>query len=282
MNYQEIIFTYETKTDREIIDDLLAAELGNIDFEGFISDGKSLAAYVREDLFDRTLLEECLSNFPLPDVVFHYAIRLVEERDWNEEWEKHYFQPICIGNECIIRASFHPEQPGFRHEIIIDPKMAFGTGNHATTYLMISEILKSDMNGREVLDMGCGTAVLAILASKKGADRIVAVDIDEWAYHNALENCKLNHTENIEVVPGNAEKIPAFGTFDYIFANINRNILLSDIKRYVPALKEGGSLYMSGFYENDIPAIQQECENNGLTMCGFTEQNSWVAVKAGK
>jgi ribosomal protein L11 methyltransferase len=282
MNYQEVIFTYNTETDREIIDDVLAAELGNIGFESFMSDEMHFMAYIREDMFNKQALDECLSDFPLPDAVFHYGINFIKDRDWNEEWEKHYFQPIRIGNECLIRASFHPEEEGFKHEIIIDPKMAFGTGNHATTSLMISEILKLDLNGREFLDMGCGTAILAILAAKKGASRIVAIDIDEWAYNNALENCKLNRSENIEAVRGGAEKISGLGTFHFIFANINRNILLSDNKYYVPALKKNGFLYMSGFYENDIPAIKQECEDNGLTMFGFTKKNEWVAVKMKK
>jgi ribosomal protein L11 methyltransferase len=282
MNYQEIVFTYSAETYRETIDDILAAELGNIGFESFLSDEKSLKAYIREDFFNKNLLEACLSAFPLPNVAFLYEINFVEDKDWNEEWEKHYFQPIHIGKECLIRASFHAEEKGFEYEIIIDPKMAFGTGNHATTYLMTCEMLKLDLDGKELLDMGCGTAVLAILAAKKGANRIIAIDIDEWAYNNALENCKLNHTENIETVLGGSEKISAFGTFDFIFANINRNILLSDIKYYVPALKKNGYLYMSGFYEYDIPAIKQECENNSLTMCGFTEQNGWVAVKEKK
>jgi ribosomal protein L11 methyltransferase len=280
MNYQEIIFTYNTKTNKEIIDGVLAAELGNIGFESFMSNEMCFMAYIREDMFNRQSLDECLSNFPLSDVVFRYKINFVKERNWNEEWEKHYFQPIRIDNECLIRASFHSEEKGFKYEIIIDPKMAFGTGNHPTTFLMINEILKLDLNGEELLDMGCGTAALAILAAKKGADRVVAIDIDEWAYNNALENCKLNRSENIEVVWGGAEKISDFGMFDFIFANINRNILLSDIKHYVPALKKNGCLYMSGFYENDIPAIKQECEDNGLIICEFAKKNEWVAVKA--
>ena len=282
MNYREIIFRYDTEIDREIISDILATELGNIGFESFIIDEQGLMAYIQENLFRQETLDDCLTNFPLPNIAIHYTVNYIAGQNWNEEWEKHYFQPIHIGKECIIRASFHPEEPGFQYEIVIDPKMAFGTGNHATTYLMIREMLKLDLNGKELLDMGCGTAVLAILAAKKGANRVVAIDIDEWAYDNALENCQLNHTENIEVVLGGAEKIADFGVFDYIFANINRNILLSDIRRYVPALKKNGNLFMSGFYEDDIPAIRRECEINNLIISGFTEQNNWVAVRAEK
>ena len=160
--------------------------------------------------------------------------------------------------------------------------MAFGTGNHATTYLMLCEMLSLDLHGREVLDMGCGTAVLAILAARKQARRVVAVDIDEWAYRNALENCRLNHTLDIRIEQGGAECLPQCGTFDYIFANINRNILLNDIRHYAPILKPGGCLYMSGFYEEDLSAIEQECRLNGLTLLTHTSRNQWAAVRTQK
>ena len=156
--------------------------------------------------------------------------------------------------------------------------MAFGTGNHSTTYLMISEILKLDLQGKEVLDMGCGTAVLAILARMKGASRVVAIDIDEWAYNNARENIRLNHTEDIEVGLGGAEKIAGYGTFDIIFANINRNILLNDMHLYARSLRQGGLLYMSGFYTEDIPTLRSEAERLGLHYTGKREKNHWATL----
>jgi ribosomal protein L11 methyltransferase len=165
---------------------------------------------------------------------------------------------------------------------MIDPKMAFGTGNHETTYLMISEMLTLDLKGKDLLDMGCGTAVLAILARMKGAQRVVGIDIDEWAYNNALENIRLNNTEDIQIALGGAEQIPAFGTFDIVFANINRNILLNDIHHYNDCLKPGGLLYMSGFYLEDIPIIEEECKQNGLSLLSYTERNRWVAIKVQK
>ena len=206
----------------------------------------------------------------------------MESKDWNEEWEKNYFKPIRIGKDCIIRASFHKHEPGYAYNIIIDPKMAFGTGNHETTFLMISEILKLDLTSKELLDMGCGTAVLAILAHMKGAGRVVAIDIDEWAYNNALENIRLNNTNDIQVALGGAEQIPAFGTFDIVFANINRNILLNDIRHYSECMKPEAFLYMSGFYVQDIPAIEEECKHNGLALLSHTEKNNWAAVKVQK
>ena len=215
-------------------------------------------------------------------MTIRYTEQLIESKDWNEEWEKNYFKPIRIGNECIIRASFHEPEPGSTYNIIIDPKMAFGTGNHETTFLMISEMLKLDLEGKDLLDMGCGTAVLAILAKMKKAGKVVGIDIDEWAYNNALENVRLNNTENIQVALGGAEQIPAFGTFDIVFANINRNILLNDIQHYTSCMKPGALLFMSGFYTQDIPAIEDECKRNGLNLISHTEKNNWVAVKTQK
>lgn len=282
MNYYEVKFTYTSEIETEVINDVLASELGEIGFESFTEDEDGLKAYIAEDLFDEDTLNRKLAVFPLENVCFHFTKLWIEGKDWNEEWEKNYFQPIHIGHECLIRASFHPDEPGYTYNIIIDPKMAFGTGNHSTTYLMISEILKLDLQGKEVLDMGCGTAVLAILARMKGASRVVAIDIDEWAYNNARENIRLNHTEDIEVGLGGAEKIAGYGTFDIIFANINRNILLNDMHLYARSLRQGGLLYMSGFYTEDIPAIEAECEKNGIKLLSHSEQKNWVAVKCEK
>lgn len=282
MDYYEINFTYESPIEAEIINDILAAELGEIGFESFTESGKGLNGYIQDTLYDPVALDGQLSAFPLENVTIHHKDQLVESRDWNEEWEKNYFKPIRIGNDCIIRASFHETEPGYTYTIIIDPKMAFGTGNHETTYLMIGEMLKLNLEGKELLDMGCGTAVLAILAHMKGAKRVAAIDIDEWAYNNALENIRLNATENIQVALGGAEKIRDFGQFDIVFANINRNILLNDIRYYTACMKPGAYLYMSGFYTEDIPAIEAECLRNGLILLSHSEKNNWVAVSTRK
>ena len=282
MNYYELSFTYTSVIEVSIINDILAAELGEIGFESFTESENGLQGYVSEKLYDTKILQDKLSDFPLENVAIHFTELLVESKDWNEEWEKNYFKPIRIGNDCIIRASFHEPEPGFAYTIIIDPRMAFGTGNHETTYLMISEMLKLDLQGKELLDMGCGTAVLAILARMKGAGRVVAIDIDQWAYDNALDNIRMNGTEDIRVALGGAEQIPASGEFDIVFANINRNILLNDIRHYTACLKPGGLLYMSGFYKEDIPSIETECNRNNLTLLSHTEKNNWVAVKVRK
>lgn len=282
MNYYELTFTYVSPIEASILNDVLAAELGEIGFESFTENENGLQGYISDTIYNVEVLKEKLASFPLENVEIRYTESLVESKDWNEEWEKNYFKPIRIDKDCIIRASFHEDEPGYAYTIIIDPKMAFGTGNHETTYLMISEMLKLDLNGKELLDMGCGTAVLAILARMKGAARVVAIDIDQWAYDNALENIRLNHTDEIQVALGGAEQIPATGQFDLVFANINRNILLADIRHYNACMKPGALLYMSGFYVQDIPAIEEECNRNGLTLLSHTEKNNWVAVKVQK
>lgn len=279
MKYYELVFTYEAAIETGIISDVLAAELGEIGFESFTESETGLTGYVPENAFDESGLKDKLDSFPLENVTIHFTKKLIADKNWNEEWEKNYFQPITIGHECIIHASFHHVEPGYTYDIVIDPKMAFGTGNHETTYLMINELLPHDLKQKEVLDMGCGTAVLAILAAKMGARRVVAVDIDEWAYRNALDNIRLNHTPGIEVAKGGAEQIPRLGKFDIVLANINRNILLNDIKAYASCMKHGALLYMSGFYRDDIPVIEEECAKYNLTLASYQEKNRWVAVK---
>lgn len=282
MNYYELSFTYSSPIENAIINDILAAELGEIGFESFSENRNGLQGYIAESLYDAEVLQNKLDDFPLEGIKIQFTEAFIKDKDWNEEWEKNYFKPIRIEKKCIIRASFHEKEPGYTYEIIIDPKMAFGTGNHETTFLMINEMLALDLEGKELLDMGCGTAVLAILARMKGAKRVVGIDIDRWAYNNALENIRLNHTDDIQIVLGGAEQIPEFGQFDIVFANINRNILLNDIQHYNQCLRPGGLLYMSGFYEQDIPAIEEECKQHGLTLLSHTEMSNWVAVKVQK
>ena len=282
MNYYELSFTYSSPIENAIINDILAAELGEIGFESFSENRNGLQGYIAESLYDAEVLQNKLDDFPLEGIKIQFTEAFIKDKDWNEEWEKNYFKPIRIEKKCIIRASFHEKEPGYTYEIIIDPKMAFGTGNHDTAYLMINEMLALDFEGKELMDMGCGTAVLAIIARMKGAKRVVGIDIDRWAYNNALENIRLNHTDDIQIVLGGAEQIPEFGQFDIVFANINRNILLNDIQHYNQCLRPGGLLYMSGFYEQDIPVIEEECKQHGLTLLSHTEMSNWVAVKVQK
>ena len=275
MNYLEAIFLIEPY--EEYISDVLAEELGELGFESFVTTEESLAAYIPENKFDENKVKELLADFPF-EASINYKLNQIESKNWNEEWEKHFFEPIVIGNECVIHSSFHQNVPKATYEIVIDPKMAFGTGHHETTSLVIGELLKMDLDGKKLLDMGCGTAVLAILASMRGAKDIVAIDIDTWCTENSLENLEVNRISNIDVKLGGAELLEGMH-FDIVLANISRNILLADMEKYVDCLSSGGELYMSGFYKEDIPLIEAEANSNSLKMIDFKEKNNWVVVK---
>ncbi len=278
MDYYCLKITYTTSIPAEIINDVISSELGEIGFESFEEKEDGFYAYVPFNLYDSSAIEQKFANFPIEDTSFNYNAELLKTKNWNEEWEKNYFQPIRIGNKCIIRASFHADEPGFEHTLLIDPKMAFGTGNHDTTKLMITELLETDLKDKTVLDMGCGTGVLAILARKLGSGKTVAIDIDEWAYDNALENCRLNHVDGIEVKLGGAEQIGMDDQFDLILANINRNILLNDMQIYAKAMKAGSLLYMSGFYREDVPILEKEASRNNLTLIQEKDSNNWALM----
>lgn len=275
MNYIEVKFIC-TPND-EIINSVLSATIAEIGFESFIENEFGTTAYIQSDLFNIEELDKTLNTFPIEAEII-YTYKSIEDRNWNEEWEKNYFQPLIIDNKCIIQSTFHNVPATYDYNIYIDPKMAFGTGHHQTTELMIREILKDDFNGKSVLDMGTGTAILAILASMRGADPITAIDIDQWAYDNAIENLNLNNVNNVDVKIGGADLLGG-EKFDIVLANINRNILLNDIHSYSSVLNNGGVLYMSGFYAEDIPAIEEECSKNELAFVHNTEKDNWVAVK---
>ncbi|MCD7972050.1 MAG: 50S ribosomal protein L11 methyltransferase [Candidatus Azobacteroides sp.] len=275
MHYTEVCFL--TSENKEVVFDLLAAFLGDIGFESFSEQESGFCGYIPSGKFDETLVKEIIRSLPVKDEI-HYTIKDIPPTNWNEEWEKHYFKPIIIENKCVIHSSFHQDIPEAEYDILIDPKMAFGTGHHETTSLMLASLLEIDLQKKSFLDMGCGTAVLAILAAMKGADPVLAIDIDEWAYNNAKENITLNKTKNISVELGGAGLLQTKGTFDYIFANINRNILLEDMDAYVKCMDSGSFLYMSGFYVSDIPVIREKAESLGLVFKNHMEKNNWTAV----
>jgi len=275
MNYIEVQFSitpYE-----EYISDVLAEELGEIGFDSFVPTDDSLSAYIVENLFDESKLKNLLSDFPF-EASIDYKVTQIESKNWNEEWEKNFFEPIVIGNDCVIHSSFHKNVPKAKYDIVIDPKMAFGTGHHETTSLIIALLLEMELEGKTLLDMGCGTAVLAILAAMRGAKDLVAIDIDTWCTENSIENIAINNIEGIDVQLGGAELLAGLH-FDIVLANINRNILLADMEQYAACLSSGGELYMSGFYKEDIPLIEAEANRNGLKLIDFREKNNWVAVK---
>ncbi|MDR1779739.1 MAG: 50S ribosomal protein L11 methyltransferase [Tannerella sp.] len=280
MDYCELYFRCDAASDVELVNDILAAELADIGFESFLPDETGLRAYIPAPQLITEAVDALIADFPLGTVQISYTQQLIKDRDWNEVWEQNYFQPVRIETRCLLRAPFHLAESGYDYEIIVNPKMAFGTGNHETTYLMLREMLSLPLKDRSLLDMGCGTAVLAILAAKMGAAKITAIDNDEWAYRNALENCKLNDATRVSVIHGDAMAIEPTATYDYIFANINRNILLRDLHLYSPALKLHGTLFMSGFYSDDAPAIESACRQQHLRPETIAERNNWVVVKA--
>ena len=276
MKYLE--FTFHTVPCTEVVNDVLSAVLGEAGFESFVEQPGGIAAYIQKDLYDESSLKDALANFPLPDTQVEYTCQEAEDKDWNEEWEKNFFQPIIIGDRCVIHSTFHHDIPQAEYDIVINPQMAFGTGHHETTSLIIGELLDNDLQGKSLLDMGCGTSILAILARMRGAAPCTAIDIDEWCVRNSLENIELNGVDRISVFQGDASILEDKGPFDVVIANINRNILLNDMKRYVNRMRSGSELYMSGFYADDIPVIRAEAERNGLRFVHHRETNSWVSV----
>jgi ribosomal protein L11 methyltransferase len=260
---------------KEPATEILIAELGNVGFESFVENDEGFTAYIPKEEH----VEDMLNGiFILQSEEFNisYSVEEIEQVNWNSEWEKN-FNPIQVDGEVSIRAPFHPN-PSLKYDIVIEPKMSFGTGHHETTFMMVQHLLKLDLKDKRVLDMGCGTAILAIFAEMKGANFIDAIDIDSWCYENSLENCERNNCKHINVYEGDASLL-INKKYDIIIANINRNILLNDIKTYVNCLEEGGTLLLSGFYNEDVPVIDAEASKYDLKIDEIIEKNNWVAVK---
>lgn len=255
--------------------DILMAELGSVGFESFVENEEGVLAYIQKELWEEGLLEG-LYSLANPQVSISYTSKDVEQVNWNAEWEKS-FDPIVVDGRCTVRAPFH-EKGDTQYDIIIEPKMSFGTGHHETTHMMIQHLLDTDLKGKEVLDMGCGTGVLAILAEKEGAAHVDAIDIDTWCYENSVENAERNQCSKISVYEGDAGLL-AGRSYDVIIANINRNILLEDLPVYISCLRDNGVLLLSGFYEDDIPIIEKKCNELTLNLDQKLEKNLWVALK---
>lgn len=275
MNYYELLFTVIATEDYQ--QDMLINTLGEVGFDTFEELEFGFKAYIPVDDFDEAKLIAALE--PYRDMfTFSYEVTLIPQKNWNEVWESN-FEPIAIKDKIFVRATFHEPKPEFEYEIVIDPKMAFGTGHHQTTSMMLELMLENEFAGKNVLDMGCGTGILAIMASKLGAANVTAIDYDIVCFESTIENAQLNNIDNITAVCGSKEVIPD-EQYDTILANINRNILLDQMQRYSEVLKPEGELYLSGFYEKpDLDIIMDEARKHGLKYIIHKKNNDWVATK---
>jgi ribosomal protein L11 methyltransferase len=273
MNYYEYNFTIRTTEDYQ--QDLLINDLAGFGFDTFEDTETGFKAYIPSEGLDKESLPAILQPYA---ELFSYEITLIPQKNWNEVWESN-FESIEISDQIYVRATFHHAKPEFKYEVVIDPKMAFGTGHHQTTSMIMDWMLETDFVGKNVLDMGCGTGILAILASKMGAERITAIDYDPVCYDSTIENSALNHIDNIVPLCGSKEAIPN-DQYDIILANINRNILLEQMGRYAEVLKPGGQIYFSGFYESpDLDIITAEANKLGFEYISHKKIKDWVAAK---
>ena len=275
MEYTAVKFKF--RFEEAFAADLFVAFLAENGFDSFENWEEGIEAYIPSEDFSEDELVEKITNFPYQGVEL-LSVNAIPDQNWNEEWEKNFFSPIVIGDECVIHSSFHKAVPQVQYDIQINPKMAFGTGHHATTSLIIAALLEAELRGKSLLDMGCGTAVLAILAAMRGAAPITAIDIDTWCVENAKENSQINKIENIDIRLGDARLLKGMH-FDVILANINRNILLTDMKTYASCLNEQGELYLSGFYTEDIPILEAEALKHGLKTLEYKEKNNWAMMR---
>ncbi|WP_295727855.1 50S ribosomal protein L11 methyltransferase [uncultured Muribaculum sp.] len=262
----------------ECATDVLAALLAENGYESFVPDEAGLTAYVRDADFNADILGDVVGAMPFDGITATTEWKKVEGRDWNAEWERNYFQPIAIDGRCVIHSSFHTDVPEAEYDIVIDPKMAFGTGHHQTTTLIIRHLLSTDLLGKSVIDVGTGTGILAILAAMRGATPVNAIEIDEFAHVNAVENVSLNGHPEINVLLGDANTLQSLPLADILLANINRNIILADLGTYARAVVSGGEIVLSGFYSADVDTILAEARKCGLEYKSRASIDDWTAL----
>ena len=266
MDYIEVHIHTTSVEKREILISLLAEE----NFESFVESEEELKAYISVTNYVRGIVEQICHKFEV-----EFTVKEIPGQNWNAEWERN-FEPVLIADTCYIRAPFHAPRPGYRYEIIIEPKMSFGTAHHETTAMMIEVMMTLDFHGKRVLDMGCGTGILAILATRMGASLVDAIDNDEWAYANAIENVEKNHASAVNVMRGDIDA--AADDYDILLANINRNVLLEHLPEYAKRIKKG-DLLLSGFYAEDLDVIRQTAKSNSFLFDSNITKNQWVAAR---
>lgn len=273
MNYYKYSFVFTP--DSQEFRDIAMAMLGEVGFESFVENDHSIDAFIQEQLFRDNLLSEL--NFE-PLFTFSFDYEIIPDQNWNEVWEKNYFKPLIVSDKCVVRAPFHTDYPLKQYEIIIEPNMAFGTGNHETTTMMMEYILESDIRNKTVLDMGCGTGILSILASMCGARNITAIDIDKWSFEGTTENASLNGIQDITPILGDVSSIPD-SSFDLVLANIHKNVIISDLPNYIKVLKrDGGKLIVSGFYQHDLNDVVLHAKALGLDILNSKTRNNWCSA----
>lgn len=261
----------------EDMTDVLAAVLADAGFESFVADPTGLTAYIRAEDYESSMAD-LTGMLPFATNAV-WSTRLIEGQDWNHEWEKNYFKPIVVGDRVVIHSSFHTDVPVCEYDIVIDPKMAFGTGHHQTTWLMITSILGHDLQGKAVIDMGTGTGILAILASMRGASPVAGIEIDRPAYLNAVDNIGLNGCPDIRILHGDVSSLPElYFKADFFMANINRNVITGDIAQYSESLKSGGKMILSGFYLDDVPVVEAAANGCGLKKTEVLSRDNWACV----
>ena len=272
MDYIEVSITNFTGFDPEIV----IAQLADLGFESFTESESGIGGFIREDMYQEATVNTYLQKLHAEHGL-KCVIQKIPAQNWNAIWESAY-EPVVISGKCRVRAPFHDPLPGMQYDIEIEPRMSFGTAHHETTSLMLELLMLEEVEGKRVLDMGCGTGVLAILAHKMYADEVVAIDNDDWAYSNSLDNIEKNDAGEVKVIQGEAAAIPG-PEYDLIIANINRNVLLNDIPAYADFLKNDGILLMSGFYEEDLGQIKIASEKAGLRYVSHKSDNRWVGAK---
>ena len=279
MKYYKVEFGIEPMSEEAC--DVLSALLADEGFETFVPMERGLEAYIQQQLYNEEAVKALADNFLMPDVNITFTCEEAPDEDWNETWEAEGFEPIVIDRLVCVHDTHHPAPTRCEYDIIINPRMAFGTGTHPTTQQILRQLCKMPLEGMRIIDAGCGTGVLGFLCAKRGASEVFAYDIDEWSVSNTLINAELNSIYNIKVCEGDSAVLPQTGDYDLLIANINRNILLGDLPRFAKALRKGGQLLLSGFYDEDAASLINKGKEQGFELQSRTSHDGWAMLLLG-